>query len=135
MPILESVPESLNWVEVRIGCLIKNAFESLRAKVEEDVNSYNEKLNGQISQQVSYVFGMSSMFAVISRGREFIRVDFQLQGKTVEIRRDEKLTLQVTPVFSDLGRCRWKLNDEELEQWQIRKLALEELLFPPYFSL
>jgi hypothetical protein len=35
----------------------------------------------------------------------------------------------VTATFSDEGDCRLKVNGEERDLWQVRRMALEELLF------
>jgi hypothetical protein len=36
---------------------------------------------------------------------------------------------EVTVAFDDHGKCRLSINGEEREFWQVRRMALEELLF------
>jgi hypothetical protein len=36
---------------------------------------------------------------------------------------------EVTPTFSDEGKCRLNVNGQERETWQVRRMALEELMF------
>jgi len=35
----------------------------------------------------------------------------------------------VTATFSDEGECRLEVNGKERDLWQVRRMALEELLF------
>jgi hypothetical protein len=37
--------------------------------------------------------------------------------------------LEVSATFSDEGECGLKVNGEERALWQVRRMALEELLF------
>jgi hypothetical protein len=39
---------------------------------------------------------------------------------------------EVTLTFSDDGRCRMKAKEENRESWQVRRMALEDLLFRIY---
>jgi len=36
---------------------------------------------------------------------------------------------QVTLTFNDKGECKLHANEQEREFWQVRRMALEELLF------
>jgi hypothetical protein len=132
---IETVPAELDWTKIQMECSIKSAFESLRAAVEEDIESYNVMLQLLPTYRIKLSSEISSN-VVVSRGSSYdAHVEIQRRGNSVEIRHSGEPTISVTPVFSNLGRCRWKLNDEELEQWQVRKIALEKLLFPPQVSM
>jgi hypothetical protein len=39
---------------------------------------------------------------------------------------------EVTLTFSDHGECKLKVNHEEREYWQVRRMALEGLMFASY---
>ena len=135
---IETVPAVVDWVRLQPACLIKGAFDSLRAGVEADIKSYNAMLNLQLSQEIKLSSELSTIFIVVRKTFSSAHVEFARRGSSVEIRQEEvenPTFFSVTPIFSNFGRCRWKLNDDELEQWQVRKMALEKLLFPTQFGL
>jgi hypothetical protein len=39
---------------------------------------------------------------------------------------------EVTLTFNDEGECRLNVNEKERDWWQVRRMALEELLFRGY---
>jgi hypothetical protein len=41
------------------------------------------------------------------------------------------LTFEATVTLNDEGRCVAKVDDQERELWQLRKMALEKLFLPP----
>jgi hypothetical protein len=43
-----------------------------------------------------------------------------------------KKMFEVTLTLSDEGECRLNVNEKERELWQVRRMALEELLFRGY---
>jgi len=45
--------------------------------------------------------------------------------------RDDKSNpmFEVTAAFSDRGECRLKVNGAERDSWQVRRMALEDLMF------
>jgi hypothetical protein len=57
-------------------------------------------------------------------------VIFSLAEHAIVVR-DEKgdAMFEVNATFSDEGECRLKVNGEERALWQVRRMALEELLF------
>jgi hypothetical protein len=139
MASIETVPANLDWVKVQSGCLIKGAFESLRAGVEEDIKSYNAMLQLPPTHEIKISSEISTIFIAIRRSISYAQVEFSRRGNCVEIRQSEVVdhpaSFSVTPIFSNLGRCRWKFDEEELEQWQVRRMALEKFLFPPQFVM
>jgi hypothetical protein len=132
MASIETVPANLDWIKVQSESLINSAFASLRDGVEEDIKSYNAMLKLPPTHEIRISSQITTIFVV---ARIDAHVEFQRRGNSVEIRQGGEPPLLVTPIFSNLGRCRWKFNEEELEQWQVRKMALEELLFPPQFGM
>ncbi len=41
---------------------------------------------------------------------------------------------EMTLTFNDKGECKLYVNEEERELWQVRRMALEDLLFRGYWS-
>ena len=44
----------------------------------------------------------------------------------------DKLICSATLTLNRLGKCRLLVNEEELTQWQFRRMALEKLFFGPF---
>ena len=44
----------------------------------------------------------------------------------------DKLMFDATLTLNDKGECRLKIGEKELDFWQFRKLALEDLLLPAH---
>jgi hypothetical protein len=57
-------------------------------------------------------------------------VIFSLADHAILVRDDQGNQLfEVTVTFDDSGKCRLKVNAEERDFWQVRRMALEELMF------
>ena len=71
------------------------------------------------------------MFAVLVEGHQIHDViSFVLQNDAIEVRDKEQKTLFTSTVgLNNEARCIIKVNNQEYELWQFRKLALENLLF------
>jgi hypothetical protein len=73
----------------------------------------------------------SGDFTVLLEANEVRRsVIFSLAEHAILVRDDKGHNMfEVTATFSDEGECRLKVNGEERDFWQVRRMALEELLF------
>jgi hypothetical protein len=125
----KDVPEELNWVKARAACSLDRVFVSLHDGIEQDLSEANS-----LQPQGFAKFRM-------------IRAD---SGRAFTVRRDENINLIVTVTLEDEaivvmtaqgqeqrfkvglnneGRCQLRCDGRGFEQWQVRKLALEDLLF------
>jgi hypothetical protein len=60
-------------------------------------------------------------------------VIFSLAEHAIVVKDDAgKSMFEVTLTFNDAGECRLHVQDQELESWQVRRMALEDLLFRSY---
>lgn len=126
------IPRELDWVKERAGCTIKRMFNLLHQAVEEDVKNINQLL--KLPEYYSFVIvqGQDGESFLVKRA-ETIRpsVRFSINGDIIKVSDDAGIRrLEYRIVLSDEGRCQLTENGAPLEQWQVRKTALEGLLFP-----
>jgi hypothetical protein len=119
-----------NWVTERSQCSLPKIFKELALQVEEDVKTRN----GLRPPNAPYEF------AVTEKGTEVVvllktegvqeAVVFSLGEHAISVRDNIGTQMfEVTITFSDDGRCKLHVNEKECELWQVRRMALEDLLF------
>ncbi len=105
-------------------------FKDLKLQVGEDVKTRN----GLRPNNAPYEFSVTDKgddFTVLLKAGDFHQsVIFSLAEHAIVVKDDTGNTMfEVTLAFTDQGECRLHVNDKELESWQVRRMALEELLF------
>jgi hypothetical protein len=126
----QSNREKFDWVSQRFACSLPAVFKTLRLQVEDDV----KKRNGLRPKFATYEFSVSDNdegFAVtLEAGDVRKTVNFRLAEHAISVRdsRGEPM-FDVTLSFNDQGECQMNVNKERLDSWQVRRLALEDLLF------
>jgi hypothetical protein len=73
-------------------------------------------------------------FTVLLEAKDVRRsVIFSLAGHAILVRDDKgKEMFEVTLIFNDEGECRLNIEEKDRDLWQVRRMALEELLFRGY---
>ena len=119
-----------DWVTERSSCSLPKVFNALRAQVEEDVKTRNA-LRPSYSPYEFSVKDDNGEFAILLKAQELQQsVVFHLAEHAILVRSDKSNPMfEVTATFSDEGECRLKVNGEDRDFWQVRRLALEELMF------
>jgi hypothetical protein len=119
-----------NWVSERSSCSLPKVFQALRAQVEEDVKTRNG-LRPKNSPYEFSVEEVESDFSVVFVSKDIRRsVTFNLAEHDILIRGDKgEQMFEVRLTFTDDGQCQMMVNEKHLESWQVRRMALEELLF------
>jgi hypothetical protein len=122
-----------DWVAGRFSCSLAGAFKTLRLHVEEDVKTRN----GLRPPNSPYEFSVADTddgFTVTLESKEVRKsVNFHLAEHAIVVRDDQReLMFEVTLAFSDEGECKLQVNHEQRESWQVRRMALEGLMFPSY---
>lgn len=129
---MEETPEELDWVSRRADCELDGAFEKLSVAVEEDVSNYNSKSGLQSPHAL--VFQKRKEYPTFSVYRPMyagaLNVRFYRKSDHIEIE-DEcgAQMLSAKPLLTPNGRCKFQVGEEELEQWQLRRKALEAIFF------
>jgi hypothetical protein len=127
-----TVPKDFNWVEARAECSLHNIFKALELGVREDVEAIKALLRPHEDIRFS-VQTARSRFSVV-RVDDPMRsisesVDFELAQPQIIVRNDDGVILTATLTLNNEGQCKLKVGNDELEQWQVRRMALEKLLF------
>jgi hypothetical protein len=119
-----------DWVTERSSCSLPKVFNTLRVQVEEDVKTRNA-LRPSYSPYEFSVKDDNGEFAILLKAKELQQsVVFRLAEHAILVRDDKSNPMfEVTATFSDGGECRLKVNGEERDFWQVRRMALEELMF------
>lgn len=130
---IEMDKSQLDWVSGRFACSLAGVFKTLRLEVEDDV----KKRNGLRVPNSPYEFSVADTDEgfTVALEAEGVRnfVTFKLAEHAILVRdaKGEPM-FEVTLTFSDHGECKLKVNHEEREYWQVRRMALEGLMFASY---
>jgi hypothetical protein len=121
---------AFDWVTRRSACSLPSVFKELRAEVEQDVNTRN----GLRPNFAPYEFSVADQdgnFSVFLKATELqMAVKFVLDEHAIQVRDDKGIPMfDVTLDFNERGECKLKVDGTEREYWQVRRMALEELMF------
>ena len=121
-----SIPAELDWVTARSECSLHKMFKELKIGVTEDVNRRNaaRKEGERVRFQVLPMPGGFSAFREDSKGGTSI--DFTLSNNLITVTDGESMNFTVSITLNNEGRCKFLVAGKELEQWQVRRMALEQ---------
>jgi hypothetical protein len=119
-----------DWVTVRSACTLPKIFATLRQQVEEDVKTRNSQRPNYAIYEFSVADDIDA-FTVFLRAKDLSRsVIFKLNEHAIAVQDDQgSPKFQVRLHFTDSGECRLRVDDQEREYWQVRRMALEDLMF------
>jgi hypothetical protein len=125
-----TIPTNLDWVMERAKCSATSAFETLKLQIEEDVKKRNDLKTPNDMFNLNIVGG-SGVFKVWVEGisgRRTVKFSQTSDGirMTDEI---DRTILEGKLTFTIGGQCKYIVNGEELEFWQVRRKVLEPLFF------
>jgi hypothetical protein len=119
-----------DWVSERSSCSLPKVFNVLRLQVEADVKTRNA-LRLNYSPYEFFLAEDTGEFKVLLKAKELQQtVTFSLGERAIQVRdgQDNKM-FEVTVAFDEKGKCRLNVNGEERDFWQVRRMALEDLMF------
>jgi hypothetical protein len=127
---VEKDASKFDWVTKRSLCSFPNVFKALRLEVEEDVKTRNA-LRPNNSPYEFLVTENGDEFTVLLESKTLRKsVVFSLAEHAILVRDDKgKDMFEVTLTFNDNGECKLAVHEKERELWQVRRMALENLLF------
>ena len=128
--IEELDPSSFAWVAGRAACELPVVYATLRSDVIQDVKTRNA-IRPKNAAYEFLIEEKPNQFSVVLNTKDFHRaVAFQLEDHAILVLdHSGNQMFEITLNFSDLGKCRMKAKEEYREPWQIRRMALEDLLF------
>jgi hypothetical protein len=130
---VEKDKSKFDWVTERSSCSLPNVFKKLRLQTEADVKTRNALRPNNSPYQLS-VTDTGGDFTVLLEAKDVRKsVIFSLAEHAILVRDDQGNPMfDVTLTFNDEGECKLNVNEQELVFWQVRRMALEELLFRGY---
>jgi hypothetical protein len=130
----DKLPEQFDWVRARSTCSLVDVFRELEHGVRDDLEIAQSLVPPRYQTKFSIGKAVSNRFSAIrvddpmtalSRSIDFVCSKDQI---TVYNDRDEEM-FAGTLTLNNEGKCRLGVNNEELTQWQFRRMSLEKLLF------
>jgi hypothetical protein len=117
-----------DWVSARSECSAWKVFKELEQGASADIDSINSKR--QSEDQTKFVLAKYSndRFSVVYEGGRG-SVDFLLKDEEITVSDGSSVRLRAILTINNKRQCRLKVDGQELEQWQFRKMALEGLFF------
>ncbi len=119
-----------DWVVERSACSLPKVFRELMAQTGLDVNTRNKLRPNNAPYQFSIAEKGSDFVVTVQAGEVRKSVTFSLTDHSIVVKNGEGLTMfEVTLSFSEYGDCRLRVNEKDLDYWQVRRMALEDLMF------
>jgi hypothetical protein len=119
-----------DWITAREQCSVLHAFLKLRADVEQDVNNANK-----VFRESRRRFGFTpapESFTIYEDRIPPRHISFTLNDTNTLISvsdENDKHKFDITVTLNKEKQCVFVIDGEELEGWQVRKRAIEPLLF------
>lgn len=141
MTDVSETPKELRWVKERSACSLSNIFKALESGVRadtEDVQALQPEglqLHFEFQSQSNKQFSVTRIddprvhvgeSVVFSLGKDSIVVETRDNSSNNKM-------FSATITLDDDGNCKLRVQDKTLEQWQVRRMALERLFFGPYW--
>jgi hypothetical protein len=119
-----------DWVTERSQCSLPKVFYNLRNQVEEDVKTRNALRPENSPYEFSVSEDIDGFSIVLQANEVRESVIFSLAGHAILVH-DEKGNplFEVIAAFSEDGKCKLFVNETERDSWQVRRMALEGLMF------
>jgi hypothetical protein len=119
-----------DWIKQRSECSLPKVFGNLRGQIEQDVKMRNSLRPKAAPYEFSVSEDINEVTVRLQAEDVQRSVTFTLADHAIIVRDDQGHRMfDVTPTFDDVGKCQLKVNGEERDFWQVRRMALEDLMF------
>jgi hypothetical protein len=131
---VEQVPDNFDWVSAQAKCSATSMFERLRLRAKEDV----QRRNGLFDRNDGWKFEFHdksdgfevSRIVAPSSAAGAAWVQIERVGRRVLIHGDGvDLDLSIVVTLDGTGTCRCVIGEAIYTEWEVRKMALEQLFF------
>lgn len=129
-------PADFDWVTARHECSLRSIFESLRLGIREDIEIRNSTLpDDPDTQELRITERVATIriywHDVFNPAPNPAYVEFKLEPHNISVTNQEGLLLEASLCLNDDGDCKLRVGGKEFDLWQVRRKALESLLFGP----
>lgn len=123
--------EGFNWVKARHECSAARMFTRLALRAAANVKDRNDLQDQKPRGGIKFEFESNgARFAVFQDCHNRPSVTFILDGGRICVEGDNPpVCFAGTVTLNNEGQCRLKVGQEELEEWQVLKRALEGFFF------
>src|SRR5688572_17891332 len=132
----DHAPDNFDWVGAQAKCSTKSMFERLRTQVRQDVQNRNGLFDRDDRWRFEFdedddEFEVSRLVPGGSTGtRVTASVRFARTGRRIHVQGEEVDVEFVAIVTLDVsGQCRFVVGEATYSNWEIRRMALEQLFF------
>jgi hypothetical protein len=121
---------AFDWITERSSCSLPRVFSTLRTQIERDVKTRNSLRPKNAPYEFSVGEDTTEITVRLMANELQKSVIFSLAEHAISVRDDQgNRMFEVTVTFDDNGNCRLNVNGAERTFWQVRRMALEELMF------
>ena len=117
-----------SWVKAVSSCSVAQKFSELKLDLERDVEDRNDLVR---PGEPTFTIASNGSKVGVSKayGKTLSTVIFSMIDKGISVRDDDGLIFEDMLTINDQRECRFKIGEQELEPWQMRKRALWKLFF------
>jgi hypothetical protein len=123
---------SFDWVTARSSCSLPKVFNALAEQVEGDVAARNALRPANSPYEFSLTEDNGKLTVHLNTEKLRRSVSFKLSlpehAIVVEDETGNRM-FDIASCLDDSGQCTLLVNGEERDDWQVRRMALEELMF------
>ncbi len=137
---MQHMSEGFDWVTSRFGCSLERVFKELELAAKSDVDTIRGLERDAAKETGS---SLTHSFEAVSSGRRFSitrndrgsgvlkSVEFTLDPPVISVRSDYEggSSFSAAIRLNSDGRCLFVVDGAEMELWQVRRKALENLFF------
>ena len=126
----EKEAPKFDWVTERSKCSLPKVFYTLQKQVEQDVKTRNDLRPENSPYQFSMAENIDAFSVILQAGDVREAVVFRLAAHAIQVQDDkDKALFDIIAAFSEDGKCKLYVNESERDFWQVRRMALEKLMF------
>lgn len=121
---------SFDWVTERSACTLPKVFHTLLLQVEGDVKTRNSLRPQNSPYEFSIEQNGGDFKVLLTTGDVRDSVTFVLSERSILVRDGQANQIfEITSNLTPEGHCHLVVNNQSLEFWQVRRMALEGLFF------
>jgi hypothetical protein len=132
----DSSPDDFNWVAAQSTCNAASMFDRLVAGVKEDVQRRNGLLGRddgwtfEVHEDGDDEFEVSRVVKLGGDSTVAALVRFERAGRRIHVHGDDvDVDFTAVVALDAAGACRFVVADDLYPEWEIRRMALEQLFF------
>jgi hypothetical protein len=125
---MNEVPETLDWVTKLSRCSLSAIFEKLKTEIQTDCEIKNSLKDSPYHFSTNDSGTVFNVYRDGGRKRQFVFL--KLINDKIAVHDQQHIPqFEITVSLNDAGECKPKVNGQERELWQVRRMALEKLFF------